>query len=423
MSDNNKKYDRKLREIAESLDLTPTQHMRAVKSYKAVGEWLDTRYEGVAGKVEISPQGSFLLGTMTKPPKNSKNPAYDIDSVCLLPAEKGRTTPTKIKKMVGDRLKEHDKYKEMLDDEGRRCWTLDYAEDGAGVAFNLDVLPCVPEDKGLIEQIHRAGILPELAKTAVAITNRESIGSNALFSWSTSNPAGYGSWFSLKNSTALKTILDGGRRFIFEAHKGLFSSVDEVPSQLVKTSLQRAIQLLKRHRDVRFSGRTDEGDKPISMIITTIAAHLYRGEQDVVTTLQNFIAQLQPREDMLTHPQFAGTGLLMPNLIFRKPDGEWYIGNPVNPAENFADRWHENGDAKARAFFRWVSWLRQDMAELTRHIAPDEITATADRMLGLDLPPARPAKSSLILPGAVQDNVPHIDIGAVRTNKPWANKE
>lgn len=44
-------------------------------------------------------------------------------------------------------------------------------------------------------------------------------------------------------------------------------------------------------------------------------------------------------------------------------------------------------------------------------------------MLGLDLLPARPAKSSLILPGAVQDNVPHVDIGAVRTNKPWANKE
>ena len=38
-------------------------------------------------------------------------------------------------------------------------------------------------------------------------------------------------------------------------------------------------------------------------------------------------------------------------LIRRLPDGTWYVGNPVNPAENFADRWHEDGHVRARAFF------------------------------------------------------------------------
>jgi len=51
----------------------------------------------------------------------------------------------------------------------------------------------------------------------------------------------------------------------------------------------------------------------------------------------------------------------------------WYIPNPVNPhnpgdaddkGENFADRWHEDNHAKAKAFFQWVTWLRTDLDSL-----------------------------------------------------------
>jgi hypothetical protein len=50
--------------------------------------------------------------------------------------------------------------------------------------------------------------------------------------------------------------------------------------------------------------------------------------------------------------------------IITRTGDKWYLGNPVNPLENFADRWHENGHRRAKAFFTWVSWVRQDLVDI-----------------------------------------------------------
>ena len=63
------------------------------------------------------------------------------------------------------------------------------------------------------------------------------------------------------------------------------------------------------------------------------------------------------------------------------PDGTWYIANPVNGKENFADRWHEDDHARARAFFRWVDALREDLVD----ILAENRLATARRRLGAAL--------------------------------------
>ena len=52
---------------------------------------------------------------------------------------------------------------------------------------------------------------------------------------------------------------------------------------------------------------------------------------------------------------------LKSRLLKRKDNGEWEIQNPVDPDENFADKWHENNYEKANAFFQWVDWLKQDL--------------------------------------------------------------
>ena len=52
-------------------------------------------------------------------------------------------------------------------------------------------------------------------------------------------------------------------------------------------------------------------------------------------------------------------------IIKRYQDKEgWYIPNPVNPNENFADRWHENDNKKAQVFFSWVSWVKGDILKV-----------------------------------------------------------
>ena len=65
-----------------------------------------------------------------------------------------------------------------------------------------------------------------------------------------------------------------------------------MPDELVRTPLQRTIQILKRHRDIRFSTKEERKIKPISMIITTLAAQIYAGEQTVEQVLRKIVERL-----------------------------------------------------------------------------------------------------------------------------------
>ena len=111
-----------------------------------------------------------------------------------------------------------------------------------------------------------------------------------------------------------------------------------VPTYKVRTPLQKAIQLMKRHRDIFFQ-HNDE-DAPISIIITTLAALAYNGEANVYEALCNIVEKM---------PQFV-----------KMRNGKYWIENPVMSAENFADKWNEK-PTKATAFYHWLGQVRQDL--------------------------------------------------------------
>ena len=130
MVDKNR-YSRFFEKIAEAIDIPPSKYQDAVDHYQAVGKYLeDGEYPGCAGELSIYPQGSFRLGTVVRPIRDGIEASYDIDLVCELPIEKHWTNPRSVKLMVGNRLKEHGTYRKLLDEEGKRCWTLEYAEAG-----------------------------------------------------------------------------------------------------------------------------------------------------------------------------------------------------------------------------------------------------------------------------------------------------
>ena len=339
-------YANFLEKVAEDIDIAPSKYQQAVDRYKAVGHWLeDGEYPGCADAPDIYPQGSFRLGTVVRPIRGGKEADYDIDLVCELPITKDRTDARAVKRMVGDRLREHDRYRRMLDDEGKRCWTLEYAEQD-GIGFHLDVLPSVPDAQYAFDK-------------SIAITNRQ----GTFYDWSASNPKGYGDWFDEKNRAAFMRVLAEQKRSIRARATTIYASVDDVPDQLVRTPLQRSIQIMKRHRDVMFNGGTGADYAPISMIVTTLAAHLYRDERDVYAALTAIVSKLHGHAGLVEHRMIEQT-LASLGLIQRTRDGKWYIGNPVNPAENFADRWHEDNHARARAFFQWVEALQEDLVDI-----------------------------------------------------------
>lgn len=393
--------------IASQLDISPTKYKQAVDRYTAVSSWIaEGGFEGVED-IHFYPQGSFRLGTVTRPIRNGKDDDYDIDLVSEFKITKKSITPQKLKEVVGTRIAEHEKYKKMLDEEGRRCWTLLYAEED-GVGFHLDVLPATPEDAPLRTSL----IDSRIAEKAIAITHRNK---DCTYEWSSSNPGGYGDWFDNINKTVFESAKSMQQRSLFENNRDLYASIDEVPDALIKTPLQRAIQILKRHRDVRFTNHTWAIDKPISMIITTLAARLYNGEPNVFLALRSIVNELDELSAFLKPDYGTNKSLYGKTLIKRNADGTWSIPNPVNPDENFADRWHENDHQKAKAFFQWASWIKEDIVNIISTSDVGKIVKSFESSFGqVSLSAAR----ALGLPtSAAMTSTPMVHI--VSPNKPW----
>lgn len=390
-------YLKFLEQVASEIDIPPGKYQDAVDRYQAVGRWLEEgEYPACAGELSIYPQGSFRLGTVVKPIRNGIEASYDIDLVCEIPLRKDQSTPQTVKSMVGNRLREHGTYRKLLDPEGRRCWTLEYAEQD-GLGFHLDVLPAVLDGRGLLS-------------TALAITNKN----GSSYSWSASDPRGYGSWFDEKNAAAFSRLIVEQKESIQRRASLLYASVDNVPDQLVRTPLQRSIQLMKRHRDLRFNHHDRIDYAPISIIITTLAAHLYGNEVDVYSALSGIADKLQAHA-VLVEGKAIDRSLAAMGLIQRRPDGTWYIGNPVNSAENFADRWHEDNHARARAFFAWVVALQKDLLGILDEANPRLLKEHLGRVLGT----ATVSKhiDVLVPPAPVINTPPRIHITSPA--KPW----
>lgn len=321
-----------LEELGETLDITESQYNAAVKSYQAVGNQLSKEGSAlVPYKPEILPQGSFLLGTMVKPV--NENDDLDIDLVCKLTGKQMSWAQYNLKQKVGEQLKENELYRSMLKREGRRCWTLKYADSAN---YHLDILPAIVDSgyQMILEKAFSASELVDLEGLAIRITDKER--DDYYYEkdhklWLKSNPFGYGKWFSVQASINNSKIFS------------LNESVQPVPRyQKEKLPLQRVVQILKRHRDMMFNG--DE-DKPISIIITTLASLAYRKEISTLEALQNVITQ-------------------MPYFINEKINPETgkrikWVSNPINEEENFADKW-EHEPQKQINFYKWMEAIQND---------------------------------------------------------------
>ena len=295
-----------LSKIADELNISQTMQEKAVKSYNAVGQWLGA---GITYDVKIMPQGSMNLGTVIRPIDDSDD--YDMDLVCLL--RNGQNLPLQeIKEIVGNRLKEHKVYARILEEEGKRCWTMQYEE------FHMDILPCVPRTTYFVEPYH----------TDIKLTHKIADG---WYEEKFSNPYAYHTWFE----TRMMDILMGQKREFAIKNE---MEIDKVPTYKMRTPLQKVIQLLKRHRDICFKNNSD--DAPISIIITTLAAHAYNGEIDVYEALCNILAK-------------------MPEYI-KCQNGVYWVGNPVMVEENFADKW-QTESSKRDAFFKWLAQAQKEL--------------------------------------------------------------
>lgn len=342
-------YDEILEELARLLDVTETEFKTITSSYEAVGRFLAEGTSPLqAYNPSIHPQGSFLLGTVVRPISDEDD--LDIDLVCELSNKPAHWTQYDLKKAVGDRLKSSDLYREKLDDEGKRCWTLLYGDN----RYHLDVLPSLVCDnyREVVDRYFAEGIDRNPEDLAIHITDNTRYDYKTQMDadcWMISNPFGYAQWFL----ASAKRAYTQQRTFACEA------KIDPVPKYSKdRFILQRVVQLLKRHRDKMFDG---DDDKPISIIITTLATRSYNDERNLFKALHN-----------IAHT-------MAENVDDRK--GVKWVPNPVNCTENFADRWPTN-ERLQKNFYDWIERLQKDITRLENAKGLPQIRTILDDMFG-----------------------------------------
>lgn len=356
-----------LQQLLDKIELPEGAYQKAEKRYHDLGEWLHRPdSECAVYEPHVFSQGSFRLGTAIKPEANEH---YDLDISCSLRdgLTKQNVTQQQLKALVGRDLEAYRTtrgIKEELD-EKNRCWRLDYADD---LSFHMDIVPSIPESdtrrevlkSRMVEASHLdEELASDVASLAVSITDMsdEEVYKVITDHWRISNPEGYAKWFESRMRTAQAYLAE--REIVCKAN------IDTLPYHQWKTPLQQAIQLLKRHRDTVFSGNREDS-KPISIIITTLSAQAYNGEGELAAALTAILATM----DRFVNPTLPR------------------VPNPVNPDEDFADKWYSDEHAHLNLENSFRGWLYQARGDFEAICSEDDsqcIVEAAENGLGISL--------------------------------------
>jgi len=243
--------------------------------------------------------------------------------------QKTSTTQQGLKLEVGEALQRYvASTGDVTCQESGRCWILDYVAH----QFHMDVLPAIPDPDG-----RASGIL---------LTDRD------FHEWLHSDPIAYASWF--KERMAKELLVK--RAALAEKRR---STIDAVPDWDVKTTLQRVVQVLKRHRDIHFAN--DWAASPPSILLTTVAARAFSGETNLYEAV-------------------IATVDTIPNFV-EKDGTTWVVANPTQSEENFADKWQTHPDRAAK-FFSWINAVRRDLQEAQELKGLDQVSLRLERSFG-----------------------------------------
>ena len=305
----------KLSELLKNkINITPEMQQKANEIYNDIAAVL--RDKLAEYEPDIFVQGSFKLKTVIKPIKGDE---YDLDIVCHLKIDKNQISHAALKKLVGDALKTKYSVNNGQLEQKNRCWRINM------YGFHVDVLPAIPETD-MVPYSSLVGT--NLINAPIAISDKD------LQRWKTSNPRGYAIWFTKQTQKEINK-----RRVVVE------NSKEPLPQQNVDTTiLQNAIKVMKYHRDIHFQNNLE--NKPISIILTTLAAQYYDGEQNLEDALYGIVNRI-----IVHAPTLFNAG---------------QIPNPTLPTENFADKWIEHPERK-KAFIEWVNSLHGLLEDYLLH--------------------------------------------------------
>jgi len=363
---NNTTRNRIIEEVAGSIDIPDSAYEKADARYKDLGEWFGRKEARChAFDPHIYSQGSFRLGTVIRPVDDDGE--YDLDMGCRLRVGVTKKTHAQqhLKELVGADLEDYRVARGIKEksEEKHRCWRLKYAYT---LKFHLDTVPSIPEtlerrriiQEAIVRTGAQAGLASSVANLTGAITDNRRWNYKIIHDdWLLSNSEGFALWFEsrMKLARALMESL---------AVQARAAKLDALPAYWWKSPLQRCVQLLKRHRDMFFAD--DPDGKPASIIITTLSAMAYQGEAEIADALETILTTMGVFVN-LTTPR---------------------VPNPVNPVEDFADKWsapesrHQNLEVK---FWNWLRQAQIDFETIGKEHKPELIVEMARNNFGASL--------------------------------------
>lgn len=357
---------------AMRISLTLANYETIETHYEALQGILDAASDPILSEAHIFVQGSIRSRTtiLPHPSSTGEHSEVDADAVVWLP------NASHVAMDTYDALERRLRAGSRTDrppTRKNRCVRLHYQDDSP--PFHMDVTPA-RNAPGSAETKGNGALLVPDAKTG---------------GWKHSAPVAYADWFAEACGSSI--VLDPGAQHLLEERERhlLKSSQDPLPdhdSYVDFHPLRAAVKLLKAHRDTMFLAAPVRDLRPISIIITTLAARAY--EQ---VARESVIAPRRPAEALIEiverMPRFIGG-----------PPGTRVVSNPVIDAENFAEKWH--GPEGARLEIAFYEWHREAYTAvrlgLWRFAGEDALTEAMRRAFGPRAARPRPTSMLAALP-------------------------
>ena len=309
-----REIDKYLNIIGSKLQLSKEKFEELNKNYKTLSSYIANNHTLAGDETySIYQQGSFAIDTAIKPLKGDE---FDVDVVVEFDIKKGEVGPIEFYNQLYKTFKEG-KYGDIVE-EYRNNIRINYINN-----YHFDIMPAIP-----------------LAYNSQSLNVPDRKKSN----WVIRSPKLYRNWFLeqankiTEHNNGIKVIIKDNQ-FIVERD---IAPLTKPKDYELKPVLNRVVQLIKRARDIYFYH--EEDNIPQSIVLTTLAARFYQGEQSVVEALLNIARKM---------------------LQLGKNNPRFDVYNPacLNKQENFTQKWkyktkyYDNYFLFTKWFFKEVNGL------------------------------------------------------------------
>lgn len=301
---------------ANSLDITPTMFKEVNQHYSCIADYLESN--GI--QADFIPFGSLATGTVVRPLLKLDDDFFDLDLECRRTDLCGlNETVREVRLEVEEAFEASDKYSSRFE-SSEDCMTLSYVCGGIEDGCRIDIVACVP-DPLISDTAIRIAVLPDR--------------------WKSSDPEALVNWFLEANQPFVDANNQLARVRAFERCVGAYGAIEEVPIPLVHSSLQRAIQVLKRSRDIFYNVVKEPGVSSCAlMVMVTVSSKSIAPASGIVDVIKSFICWIGSFD---SSPLFV--------------NGNWRLLNPVT-GDNLLDEWSA---CDARMFYRWIGAITHDL--------------------------------------------------------------